>query len=361
MTPDFSDQSRAVRAGEELDAAKLTAYLHGHLADPVAGEIFVEQFPSGFSNLTYLIRLDDEEFVLRRPPAGAQVKSGHDMAREYRVLSNLRTVFEKVPRALLYCDDETVIGAPFYLMERVRGVIIRPGVTKGLSLPGNTVDGLTRAFVGNLADIHAVDFAACGLGDLGHPEGYVRRQVDGWTKRYATAWTDEVPEMERAAAWLFDHQPTESGAALIHNDYKFDNVVLDQSDLSRILAVLDWEMATIGDPLMDFGTALGYWIDADDPEEWRNASMGLTRLPGQMSRREMAQLYATASGRDVSGLVFYYAFALFKTGVIVQQIYKRYRLGFTTDERFAGLDAVVRACGQMAMRAIEKQRIDGLG
>lgn len=361
MTDRVLDKTRPVRAGEELDVAKLTAYLREHLANAGTGGLLVEQFPSGFSNLTYLIRLDDEEFVLRRPPAGAQVKSGHDMAREFRVLSNLRTVFEKVPRALLYCEDETVIGAPFYLMERVRGVIIRPGVSKGLKLEHDTVDGLTRAFVGNLSDIHAVDYDGCGLGNLGHPDSYVSRQVEGWTKRYAAARTDNVPEMENAAAWLSEHQPAESGAALIHNDYKFDNVVLDQSDLFRILAVLDWEMATIGDPLMDFGTALGYWIDADDPEVWRNASMGLTRLPGQMSRREMAQLYATASGRDVSGLVFYYPFALFKTGVIVQQIYKRYRLGFTTDERFAGLDAVVRACGQMAMRAIEKQRIDGLG
>ncbi len=361
MDNSLTDQSRPVRAGEELDAARLGDYLRQHLQSAPDGEILVEQFPSGFSNLTYLIRVGESEFVLRRPPAGARVKSGHDMAREFRVLSNLRTVYEKVPRAMLYCDDEAVIGAPFYLMERVNGLIIRPHLVHDLKLQHETVDELTWAFVRNLSEIHAVDYAGCGLGDLGHPDGYVSRQVAGWTKRYAAARTDEVPEMERAAAWLSDHQPEESGAALVHNDYKFDNVVVAQNDLSRILAVLDWEMATIGDPLMDFGTALGYWIDADDPAEWQNASMGLTRLPGQMSRREMAQLYASASDRDVSGLVFYYAFALFKTGVIVQQIYKRYRLGFTKDERFAGLDAVVRACGQMAMRAIEKQRIDALG
>jgi aminoglycoside phosphotransferase (APT) family kinase protein len=361
MTNKFSDQSKPVRAGEELDVAKLGAYLRKHLPNLEGDEIQVEQFPSGFSNLTYLIRLGADECVLRRAPAGAQVKSGHDMAREFRVLSNLRTVYEKVPRALVYCDDEAVIGAPFYLMERVKGIIIRSRLPEGMVLDPESVIGLTEAFVNNLAEIHAVDYQACGLGELGQPEGYVRRQVEGWTKRYAAARTDNVPSMERAAVWLAASQPRESGAALVHNDYKFDNVVLDPEDLSRIVAVLDWEMATLGDPLMDFGSALGYWIDADDPDEWQHASMGLTRLPGQVSRNEMAHLYAQASGRDLSGLVFYYAFALFKTGVIVQQIYKRYRLGFTQDERFAGLDTVVRACGQMAMLAIEKQRIDGLG
>lgn len=361
MEHDPTDKSRPVRAGEELDLARLGDYLRAHLPKVITGEIEIEQFPSGFSNLTYLIRIGADEYVLRRPPAGAQVKSGHDMGREFRVLSQLRTVYEKVPRALIYCDDESVIGAPFYLMERVKGIIIRSHVPKGVTLNLETVRRLAESFVRNLADIHTVDYRACGLGELGQPDGYVQRQVEGWTKRYAAARTDEVPDLERAASWLADRQPAESGAALIHNDYKFDNVVLDPQDLSRIVAVLDWEMATIGDPLMDFGTALGYWIDEDDPEEWRNASMGLGRLPGQMSRREMAEFYGAASGRDLSQLVFYYAFALFKTAVIVQQIYKRYRLGFTQDERFAGLDAVVRACGRMATLTIEKQRINGLG
>lgn len=361
MSQDFSDQSRAVRAGEELDRLKLSSYLHEHLSNFGGQGIVVEQFPSGFSNLTYLIRIGDEEFVLRRPPAGAQVKSGHDMGREFRVLSHLRSAYEKVPRAILYCDDESVIGAPFYLMERVKGIIIRSRVPKGFELDRGLVGRITTAFVENLSEIHAVDYQACGLGDLGQPVGYVQRQVDGWANRYLAARTDAVPPMERAAVWLTDNQPGESGAALIHNDYKFDNVVLDPQDPSRIVAVLDWEMATIGDPLMDFGTALGYWIDEDDPIEWRNPSMGLTRLPGQISRREMAELYTRASSRDLSQMVFYYVFALFKTGVIVQQIYKRYRLGFTQDERFAGLNVVVRACGQMAELAIEKQRIDALG
>lgn len=360
MGEDFTDRSRQVRAGEELDLVKLSAYLRESLPD-LRGELSVEQFPSGFSNLTYLIRLGEIELVLRRPPAGAQIKSGHDMAREFRVLDRLRPVYAKVPRALVYCADESVIGAPFYVMERVNGIILRSRLPKGLVLDDGSVGRLTDSFVRNLADIHRVDYEGCGLGDLGQPAGYVRRQIEGWSKRYLNARTDDVLGMERTAVWLDQNQPNDSGAALVHNDYKFDNVVLDQSDIGIIIAVLDWEMATIGDPLMDFGSALGYWIDADDPPEWQTAITGLTRLPGQISRREMAQLYATYSGRDLSQLVFYYAYALFKTGVIVQQIYRRHKLGFTNDERFAGLRNVVRACGRMAQMAIEKQRIDGLG
>jgi aminoglycoside phosphotransferase (APT) family kinase protein len=359
MMQDYLDRSRSVRAGEELDLVRLRAYLGEHIPG-VHSELAVEQFPSGFSNLTYLIRWGDTELVLRRPPAGAQVKSGHDMAREFRVLNQLRTAYGKVPRALVYCEEESVIGAPFYVMERVSGVIVRSRLPSGFKMTAEEVDRLTEAFIQNLAEIHRVDYQACGLGELGQPAGYVRRQVEGWAKRYAAARTDDVPAMERAAAWLDQNQPVESGAALIHNDYKLDNVVLDQSDLTRIIAVLDWEMATIGDPLMDLGSALGYWVDDDDPEEWRKAGLGLPRLPGQIPRRELAQLYATASDRDISRLVFYYAFALFKTGVIAQQIYKRYVLGFTQDERFAALGQVVRACGQMATLAIEKKRIDEL-
>jgi aminoglycoside phosphotransferase (APT) family kinase protein len=359
MTTDFSDQSRAVRAGEEIDTARLSAWLREQLPD-VSGEVSVEQFPSGFSNLTYLVRIGDRELVLRRPPAGAQVKSGHDMAREYRVLSGLGKVYDRVPRALGYCEDAEVIGAPFYVMERVRGVILRARIPRDLELSPAVVGQLTAAFIHNLADIHRVDYAAAGLGELGQPAGYVQRQVEGWTKRYAAAQTDDVPTMENAARWLDQNQPGESSAALIHNDYKLDNVVLDPNDLTRILAVLDWEMATIGDPLMDLGSTLGYWLDADDPAEWQTASLGLPRLPGAMPRIELAQRYFAASSRAPVNLVFYYAFALFKTGVIAQQIYKRYRLGFTKDERFAGLGQVVRACGQMAMLAIEKDRIDRL-
>jgi aminoglycoside phosphotransferase (APT) family kinase protein len=358
---DFSDRSRGVREGEGLDGARLSEYLRGRLPG-FGGELEIEQFPAGFSNLTYLLRAGGREFVLRRPPVGAKVKTAHDMAREFRILSHLRPVFPKVPRPVLFCEDESVVGVPFYLMERVRGVILRARAPEGLSLTPEVMRGLSEAFVENLAEIHAVDYEAAGLGDLGRPEGYVRRQVEGWTKRYFNARTDDVPSIERLASWLDEHAPPDSErGALIHNDYKYDNVVLAPGDLSNILAVLDWEMATVGDPSMDFGTTLGYWVDADDPEEWRRFGFGLTTLPGSFSRREVLEYYERRTGRPLRDPVFYYAYGLLKIAVIVQQIYYRYRQGLTKDARFAGLGLLVGACGDLARRAVERGRIDRLG
>ncbi|HET6853097.1 MAG TPA: phosphotransferase family protein, partial [Pyrinomonadaceae bacterium] len=272
------DQARAVRAGEELPNEQLFDYLAAHLSD-LKAPLSVEQFPAGFSNLTYLLRLGDRELVLRRPPVGAKIKTAHDMGREYRILSHLHPVYNKVPRPLLFCEDERILGAPFYVMERVKGVILRAQPPRGIELSEEVMRGLSQTFVGTLAEIHEVDYEAAGLGDLGSPQGYVKRQVEGWTKRYYNARTDDVPSIERLADWLAQHLPPESPrAALIHNDYKYDNLVLSPEDLERVVAVLDWEMATIGDPLMDFGTSLGYWVETTDPEEWQRYGFGLTSL-----------------------------------------------------------------------------------
>jgi aminoglycoside phosphotransferase (APT) family kinase protein len=277
------------------------------------------------------------------------------------ILSRLYPVFPKVPRPVLYCGDESILGSPFYLMERVKGIILRARLPEGLVLSPEAMHGLSESFIENLVEIHEVDYGAAGLGELGRAEGYVSRQIEGWTKRYYNARTDDVPEIEKLAQWLAEHAPTDSGRALIHNDYKYDNVVFAPEDLSRVIAVLDWEMATVGDPLMDFGTALGYWVDMDDPEEWKQFGFGLTALPGNLNRRDLVEFYARLSGRDVGDVVFYFAYALLKVAGIVQQIYYRYRQGFTKDERFANLGLLVRACGNLAGRAIEKGRIDGLG
>jgi aminoglycoside phosphotransferase (APT) family kinase protein len=355
------DKSRAVRAGEEIDAARLFAYLREHigaLEEPPR----IEQFPAGFSNLTYLLRFGERELVLRRPPVGAKIKTAHDMKREYRILSHLHPVYPKVPRALHYCEDESVVGAPFYVMERVSGVILRATPPKDFELTPDTMQRLSEAFIGNLSEIHEVDFISADLGDLGQPEGYVRRQIEGWTKRYFNARTDDVPSVERLAAWLAAHLPHDSPRpALIHNDYKYDNLVLAPEDLTRVVAVLDWEMATVGDPLMDLGTTLGYWVEQDDPAEWQRCGFGITSLAGNLGRTELVERYARQTSRDITDPVFYYAYGLLKIAVIVQQIYKRFRQGFTQDERFANLGALVRACGLMAERAIEKRRIDHLG
>lgn len=354
------DATRPVRPGEEIPAAQLALWLAERLPG-AARPIEIEQFPGGHSNLTYLLRSGDREMVLRRPPFGSRVKTAHDMGREFRVLSRLHAAYPKAPEAFLHCDDPSVIGAPFYLMERVRGVILRhQRPPEGVELPPATLRAVSEAAVDGLADLHAVDHEAVGLGDFGRPEGYVRRQVEGWSERWRNARTDEVPAVDRAAGWLVEHQPAESGAALIHNDYKYDNLVLDQQDLPRILAVLDWEMATVGDPLMDLGTSLGYWIDADDHPGLRLLPAGPTALPGNLSRIEVAERYAARTGRDVSRIVFHYVYGLFKIAVIAQQIYYRYQAGLTKDERFAGLIDAVRILGRTASRAIEKGRIDRL-
>jgi aminoglycoside phosphotransferase (APT) family kinase protein len=354
------DNPRNVRDGEQLDSAKLLTYLRSKLSN-LDGALEVKQFPAGFSNLTYLVRVGQQEFVLRRPPFGAKIKTAHDMGREFLILSRLYPVFPKVPRPVLYCEDESILGAPFYLMERVSGVILRARLPEGLTLSTEDMRRLSESFIENLVEIHEVDYLAAGLGELGRPEGYVSRQIEGWTKRYYNARTDDVPELDKLATWLIEHAPADSGRALIHNDYKYDNVVFAPDDLSRVVAVLDWEMATIGDPLMDFGTTLGYWVDANDPEEWKQFGFGLTALPGNLRRREMVEFYARRSGRDVRDAVFYFAYALLKVAGIVQQIYYRYRQGFTKDARFANLGALVSACGKLAHRAIEKGRIDDLG
>jgi aminoglycoside phosphotransferase (APT) family kinase protein len=257
---------------------------------------------------------------------------------------------------LLYCEDESVLGAPFYLMERRRGIIIRkpPG---DHPVPPATVRRLCESLVEGLARLHALDYSAAGLADLGKPEGYVERQVSGWARRYRDAQTDDLPALERAGAWLATNRPAESGAALIHNDYKFDNLVLDPDDPGRIVAVLDWEMATIGDPLMDLGTTLGYWIQADDPEPIRRFLAGPTAIDGSLTRRELAERYARATGRPVPEMLFYYVYGLFKIAVIAQQIYARYVRGATRDPRFAALGAVVAALGQSAARAIDSGRM----
>ena len=348
------DQPATVRPGEEIDTERLAAYLKAN-APELDGTLSVTQYPNGYSNLTYLIRLKDNEAVLRRPPAGADIKTAHDMNREYRVLTSLAKIYPRVPRPLLYCEDESVIGAPFYMMERVKGIILRAHRPKQLELTPEIMHGISKSFIDNMVELHLIDYKAAGLEDLGRPEGYVQRQVEGWRQRYENARTDDIPEMIQAGEWLAANMPESTAPALIHNDYKYDNLVLDPQDPRRILAVLDWEMATIGDPLMDLGTTLGYWIEPGDPRAL--TMFGLTALPGNLNRKQLLERYIEKSGREVANPVFYYVFGVFKIAVIVQQIYFRYRQGQSKDERFANLIQVVKDCAEMAVRAIEKERI----
>lgn len=351
-----TDSPRPVRPGEELDLERLAPYLRDVLAAPGA-EVDVLQFPGGHSNLTYCVRVGDAAYVLRRPPFGTQVKTAHDMEREHGLLSRLAPVYPLAPRPVHLCRDESILGAKFYLMERREGVIVRRTLPPGVELTPALARGLAAAAADALAELHAIDLEASGLAAIGRPEGYVRRQVEGWTKRYAAAQTDDIPAVTAVSTWLFDHMPTSGPPALIHNDFKYDNLVLDPRDLTRVAAVLDWEMATVGDPLMDLGTALCYWVDPGDPDELKAFAFGPTAAPGSYTRAEFAEHYARRSGRDLDAITFYYVFGLFKTAVVIQQIYVRYVRGHTRDPRFAGMIAVVRALADQAERAIASGRL----
>ncbi|MFN8346244.1 MAG: phosphotransferase family protein [Spirosomataceae bacterium] len=357
MTSIKNDAPVAVREGEQLNSERLNAYLNDRVPD--FGHITeISQFPGGYSNLTYFLKTDNgKEYVLRRPPFGSKhIKGGHDMGREFRVLSLLKAaVYPKIPSPVVYCEEESILDCPFYVMERVQGVILRAHSAVKMGIGPTVLRRLSEAVVDNMAALHALDIQATGLITLGKPEGYVQRQVDGWYKRYQNAQTDEVPTLEQVYAWLVQNRPVENAPTLIHNDYKYDNMVLNTHDLADIVAVLDWEMATVGDPLMDVGTSLSYWAEATDGAF--EQSFNLTWLPGNFTRQEFADRYAQQSGRDLSHILYYYVFGLFKNSVVIQQIYARWKQGFSKDERFAGLIMGVHSLSRTAAKSIEKGRI----
>jgi len=349
------DEPRAVRPGEEVDAVKLSAYLKAAIPG-LDGPIEMRQFPSGFSNLTYLVSIGNRDLILRRPPVGSKVKSAHDMSREFRILSALHPVYPPAPRPLAYCTDPEVIGAPFYVMERIKGVILRGNKPAGFDCPPDLARRCCESLVENLVRLHAADYEVIGLTEMRREGSFVQRQVYGWIDRYHGSQTDHIPAMEQTAAYMKANCPDDTGAVFIHNDYKFDNLVLDPDDLTRIIGVLDWEMSTIGDPLMDLGVALSYWNEPKDPR-LGIVPCFLTLEPGCMTRREVVEAYAVRTGRDTSNIRFYYVFGLFKLAVIAQQIYYRYKQGLTQDERFAALVFVVAALGMMAAKVSEGAEI----
>ena len=353
---DLLDHPAAIRQGEELDLATLEPYLRRHFPNE-AGALQVRQFPSGHSNLTYSLQLGARELVLRRPPFGSKVKSAHDMGREFRVLSKLHSVYAPAPEVLLYCDDDSILGAPFYVMEPIRGIILRRNLPHGLDFPAEKARRLSESFVDNFIHLHRVDYAAVGLSDLGRPEGYLKRQVRGWIERYYGSKTHDYPEVEKISAWMRQCMPSTSVVSLIHNDYKYDNVVLDSSDVTSIIGVLDWEMCTIGDSVSDLGTALAYWVDATDPEELQQNRWGPTTHPGSFTREEFVQHYARKTGCDASQIAFYLTFARFKLAVIVQQIYFRYRQGLTKDERFRSMPERIRVLLRVALHGAQSGQI----
>jgi aminoglycoside phosphotransferase (APT) family kinase protein len=324
-----------VRADEDFSVPAVLEFLRAHGFDVDALE--VEQFPSGHSNLTYLLRSRELELVLRRPPLGPVAPRAHDMAREFRILEKLHPEFPLAPRPYALCENSSVIGAPFYVMERRRGLVLDMEFPPGWTGDATLHRQITESLVQTLVDLHAVDWQAAGLGEIGHPEGYMQRQVSGWIERYRRAMTTEVPEFERLSSWLLAELPESPPATMIHNDYKLNNMLLDPSDPRRITALLDWEMATVGDPLSDLASLVVYWTEPGEGELMGGLT-SVTAEPGAgfPSRSDLVEWYARVSNRDVSTLDWYVAFAYFKVGVICQQIYYRWFKGQTHDARFAG-------------------------
>jgi aminoglycoside phosphotransferase (APT) family kinase protein len=319
----------------------------------------IQQFGGGYSNLTYEVRTSEEAFILRKPPKGAEkIKGGHDMVREYRVLKALQNAsFPFIPIPLALCEDKEVIGAPFYVMRKVEGVIFRADQVNYLKENKAVIPfkEMSFALCDALVALHSVNIYDSGLIDLGKPEGYVIRQVEGWTKRYLAAQTSFIPAFEFISHWLVEHIPISGVETLIHNDFKYDNVVFANPDSAEVKAILDWEMTTVGDPLMDVGTALSYWSEEGDGAFEK--SFNLTWLPGNCTRAEFVERYAQKSGRSLQNILFYYVFGLFKNAVVIQQIYARYKAGFSTDPRFAHLDKGVLRLLQKAQNSIEKNEM----
>ena len=345
------DQAIQIRPGEELNLTVLNDYLKSQVAN-FEDIIYISQFPGGFSNLTYLIKTDSKEYVLRRPPFGVNIKSAHDMGREFKVLSLLKPNYPKVPQPVVFCEDDSVMGCQFYMMERVQGVIFRGKDALKMSIPEATMRQLSENLIDNLADLHLLDIEKTGLIGLGKPEGYVQRQVEGWIGRYSNSQTDDIPAMMQTAAWLRANIPRPQPFAFLHNDYKYDNVILNPDDLTEILGVLDWEMSTVGDPLMDLGASLAYWCEIGDGDFLK--SFNITWLAGNLTRKEVVERYAKKTDRDVSDILFYYVFGLYKNVVIMQQIYARWKAGLTKDPRFGGLIFGIDELSKMAVRAIER-------
>lgn len=329
-----------VRADERFDAQRLGSYLRDRL-EGADGPPEVKQFPGGHSNLTYLLRFGEREYVLRRPPLGPVAPKAHDMGREVRVLSALAGVFPPAPRVHHFCQDPAILGAPFFVMERSHGVVVRREVPPQFGDSPEVGRQLSEALVDCLADLHSIDIHAVGLDDFGKPEGFIERQVRGWAERWRRAKTREIPEVDKLEKWLLTRIPPSPPATILHNDFKFDNAMYSAENPSRIVAIFDWEMATIGDPLVDLGTLLGYWVEAGDPPVMSASLMAPTNLPGFLTRREIVERYAARTGRDLSRIAFYQVFAYYKTAVVLEQIFVRYLRGQTQDERFAALEPVV--------------------
>lgn len=345
------DDTIEVRPDERFDEKRLADYLRGKLPG-TENQLHVRQFGGGAANLTYLLDYGTHQYVLRRPPLGPVAKKAHDMAREYKVLSVLHQAFPYAPRAFLFCDDPEVIGANFFVMERRHGVVVRRSIPPQFANMPDAPRRMSEALVDALAAFHAVDYEAIGLGDLGRPQGFISRQIEGWYQRWHAAKTEDLPVMDELYRWLRDHQPETTAFSLVHNDYKLDNVMFAADDPGRIVAIFDWDMCTLGDPLSDLGALLTYWTEPTDAPHFQAFAMMPLGDLGFLTRAELVERYALKSGRSVHDINFYHALGLFRVVVIIAQIYIRYVRGQTQDRRFAAFGQLIPLIAQAALDVI---------
>jgi aminoglycoside phosphotransferase (APT) family kinase protein len=341
-----------IRPGENFDQARVATYLQDHISG-LAGPMEGLQFPGGHANLTYLLRFADRELVLRRPPLGPVAPKSHDMAREYQVLKGIEDRFRPAPKAYLLCEDPSIIGATFLIMERMQGVVIRFSVPPEIDRHPDGRRRASFALIDAMADLHDVDYVAAGLADLGKPEGFVERQVRGWKGRWDRSKDVELPMFDELYQRLMRTLPPSPAPTLVHNDLKLDNTMMDPANPDHVVSILDWDMTTLGDPLVDLGTLLGYWSQSDDPPE-RGATAMVTAQPGFPTRQEIAERYADRRRVDLGTIAWYEAFAMWKTAVVLQQIYIRFVRGQTQDERFKLLGDRVRVLVDIAAQVADR-------
>ena len=349
-----------VRKGEELDKIKISNFFFdNNLISNKNIEPNIQQYSNGYSNLTYLINFEQSNFVLRCPPKGA-VKNGHDMSREYNVLSKLITSFHKVPKTYIYNDDLSILNCPFYVMEMVEGIILTGKEVNKRNIKADDFGKISKVWLETFVELHSLDYKSIGLENLGRPNGYIDRQIEIWSKQYNIAKTTEIESANKVIKWLFENKPSLQNTSIIHNDYKYDNVVFKDENWNKINSILDWEMCTIGDPLMDLGTSIAYWTMSNDHPLILNGLKSPTIFEGNPSRSKIVELYCKKTNTEIDDFVFYYVYGLFKIAVIVQQIFFRFKKGLSSDQKFSKLDKYAKVLSDTAWQSIQKMQIENL-
>jgi aminoglycoside phosphotransferase (APT) family kinase protein len=316
------------------------------------GDLEVKQFSGGASNLTYQLNVDYQQFILRTAPKGTKAKGAHDMAREHNIMAALKPNYPYIPTMIAYSDDTQIIGREFYIMEKITGIIPRANMPKDLLMSEAETRQMCLNVIDKLIELHQIDIEKTGLNSFGKGEGYIQRQIEGWCGRYEKAKTWNVPSCKKVMSFLKNNMPEKERKCFIHNDFRFDNVILNPENPTEVIGILDWEMATIGDPLMDLGNSLAYWVQADDDFFMKKIRRQPTHLKGMLKREEVVAYYCEKMNFSKEDFTFYEVYGLFRLAVIIQQIYYRYHHKQTTNLGFKNLWLMVNYLNWRCKRII---------